>query len=148
MLNNQRLRYSINMVYEIRRQKKIFIVFTSEYTILNKKEHWQRIAHCDSTGKTIFLSPQRDWLYSWVVILLPIPYLTFVTKFEPLCGLKKIVSQYCVYVRSFEHLCGGRKVILQYGDSVQSFPNDSIFACKTKKWRTRARTSICSNGFH
>ena len=33
-----------------------------------------------------------SWLYSWVVNLLPIPYLTFVTKFEPLCSQRKIFS--------------------------------------------------------
>ena len=34
-----------------------------------------------------------SWCYSWVVSLLSIPlspYLTIVTKFEPLCGLKEI----------------------------------------------------------
>ena len=33
-----------------------------------------------------------SWWYSWVVSFCQFPYLTFVTKFEPLCGLKKIVS--------------------------------------------------------
>ena len=39
-----------------------------------------------------------SWWYSWVVSFCQFPYLTFVTKFEPLCGLKKIVFQYCVCV--------------------------------------------------
>ena len=44
-------------------------------------------------------------------------------------------------------------MVLQYGESVRSFPKDSIFVCKTKSvWRTRAktraRTSVCSNGIH
>ena len=73
-----------------------------------------------------------SWWYSWVVSFCQFSYLTFVTKFEPLCSLKKIFFQYCVCVRSFEHFCGGRKIVLQYGDSVRSFPKDSIFACKTK----------------
>ena len=46
-----------------------------------------------------------SWSYSWVVSFYQFPYLTFVTKFEPLCGLKKIFFQYCVCVRSFEHFC-------------------------------------------
>ena len=33
-----------------------------------------------------------SWWYSWVVSFCQFPYLTFITKFEPLCGLKKIVS--------------------------------------------------------
>ena len=90
-----------------------------------------------------------SWWYSLVISFCQFHYLTFVTKFEPLCGLKKIVFQYCVCVRSFEHFCGGRKMVLQQGDSGRSFPKDSIFTCKTKSvWRTRARTSICSNGIH
>ena len=50
---------------------------------------------------------------------------------------------------AIEHLCVWRKIVVQYTDSVRSFPKDSIFACKTKNvLRTRARTSICSNGIH
>ena len=62
------------------------------------------------------------WLFSWVVNLLPIPLFDFRHKFEPLCGLKKIIFQYCVCVQSFEHLCGGRKIVLLYSDSVRSLP--------------------------
>ena len=40
-----------------------------------------------------------SWWYSLVVSFCQFPYLAFVTKFEPLCGLKKIVFKYCV--------CGG-----------------------------------------
>ena len=53
-----------------------------------------------------------SWWYSGVVSLCKFPYLTFVTKFEPLCGLKKIVFKYCVCVRSFEHFCGRKNMIL------------------------------------
>ena len=89
------------------------------------------------------------WWYSWVVSFCQFPYLAFITKFEPLCVLKKIVFQYCVCVRSFEHFCDGRNMVSQYSDSGRSFPKDSIFACKTKSvWRTRARTNIYSNGIH
>ena len=41
-----------------------------------------------------------SWWYSWVVSS-QLSYLTCVTKFEPLCSLKKIVFKYCVCVRSF-----------------------------------------------
>ena len=58
-----------------------------------------------------------SWCYFWVVNFCQFPYPTFVTKFEPLYGLKKIVFQYCVCVRSFDHFCGGRNMVLQYGDS-------------------------------
>ena len=90
-----------------------------------------------------------SWWYSWVVSFCQFPYLTFVTKFEPLCGLKKIVFMYCVCVRSFDHFCVGRKMVLQYGDRGRLFPKDNIITCKTKSvWRTRARTIICSNVIH
>ena len=90
-----------------------------------------------------------SWWYSGVVSFCQFPYLTFVTKCEPLCGLKKIVFKYCVCVRSFEHFSGGRNKVYQYGDSGRLFPKDSIFACTTKSvWSIGARTSICSNGIH
>ena len=89
--------------------------------------------HTDNVLEKVFYRTQRGsnyelsrW-YSWVVSFsLPIPLSTFVTKFEPLYCLKKIVFQYSVCVRSFEHFCGGRKIVLQYGDSGRSFPKDSI----------------------
>ena len=36
------------------------------------------------------------WLYIWVVNLFP--HLTFLTKFEPLCGRQKIIFLYMVFV--------------------------------------------------
>ena len=75
-----------------------------------------------------------SWWYSWFVSFCQFPYLTFVTKFEPLCGLKKIVFQYCVCVRSFEHISVGRKMVLQYGDIGRLYPKDSIFAVVKKKY--------------
>ena len=91
-------------------------VFISENTILNKKNIYDRTP--SPYWKTIFLLPQRDskdciqttygkkfsseregvqimiWWYSWVVSFCQFPYLAFITKFEPLCILKKIVFQY------------------------------------------------------
>ena len=63
-----------------------------------------------------------SWWYSWVVSFCQFPYLTFVTKFEPLCGLKKIVFKYRFCVRSFEPFCMGGKWFCQYSDSGQLFP--------------------------
>ena len=139
--------------------KKRDHVFTSETTILNNRTLLPYL--------TIFLPPQRgskdriqrctgkfllnaevqimSWLYSWVVSFCQLPYLTFVTKYEPLYSLKKIVIQYCVCVQSFEHLCGERKIVLQYGNIVRSLPKDNFRLCV---WRTRARTSTCSNEIH
>ena len=130
----RKLIYSIkHVVYEIRRQN---VFMYSENTILNKNiicdrtlspylkkkipphKEVQRIAYRQSTGKSL---SEREWVqiiswwYSWVVSFCQFPYLIFVTKFEPLSGLKKIVFQYCVCVRSFEHFCGGRKMVLHSG---------------------------------
>ena len=99
------------VIYEIRRQ-------IYENTIILKRTF--AIAHCHRTGKTIFLIPQRGskdciqttyWKmssskmrrgsnYELVVFLgckpfCQFPYLTFVTKFEPLCGLKKKIVSLC-----------------------------------------------------
>ena len=124
------------------------------------------IAHCHHTGNTMFLLPQRGskdciqtmygekssseregvWWYSWVVSFCQIPYLIFVTKFELLCGLKIFSSTCTVSVyHSLNIFVVGGKLFCSTG---RSFPNDSVFACKTKSvWRTRTRTSIVAMEF-
>ena len=123
------------VVYEIRRQN-VFIVRIGENTILNKKNicdrtlspYWKNnlpptTKDCMQTTYGEKSSSEREgaqimsWWYSWVVNFCQFPYLTFVTKFEPLCSLKKIFFKYCVCVRSFEPFCSRRTMVLQYGDS-------------------------------
>ena len=73
-----------------------------------------------------------SWWYSWVVCFRRFPYLAFITKFEPLCGLKKIFFQYCVCVRSFEHFCVGRKMFCSTVTVGDHFPRIVFSLVKQK----------------
>ena len=73
-----------------------------------------------------------SWWYSWVLNFCQFPYLTFVTKFEPLCGLKKIVFQYCVCVRSFEQFSGGTKIVCSTVTVGDHFPRIVFSLVKQK----------------
>ena len=99
------------------KETKCIHVFISENAILNKKNI------CDRTLSPYYIPPttkrfkglHRDnvrekssseregvqimgWLYSCVISFCQFPYLTFITTFETLCCLKKIVFQYCICV--------------------------------------------------
>ena len=74
--------------------------------------------------------------YSRVVSFGQFHYLTFVTKFEPLCSLKKIDFQYCVCVRLNISVVGGKWFCgtVTVGDH---FPRIVFSLVKTKSvWRT------------